>query len=132
MAANLHSESAPEDRSKRVLIVDDNVAGAETLAMLLSMNGYECETASTGQEALAACHQNHPGTVLLDIRLPDMSGYEVAKELMRSPDTASTRIIALSGAAPDSSGEDRDWSFTHRLTKPVSFEELDALLQNIH
>jgi CheY-like chemotaxis protein len=132
MEADPRDELAPEDRSKRVLIVDDNVAGAETLAMLLSMNGYECETASTGREALAACHQNHPGTVLLDIRLPDMSGYEVAKELMQSPDTASTRIIALSGVSPDGNGEDKGYSFAYRLTKPVSFEELEALLENVH
>ena len=132
MAAEHTQELVPEDRSKRVLIVDDNVAGAETLAMLLSMNGYECETASTGREALAACHQNHPGTVLLDIRLPDMSGYEVTRELMQSPDTASTRIIALSGVSPELSDEGRDYRFAYRLTKPVFFEELEALLENLH
>jgi CheY-like chemotaxis protein len=124
--------SAPEpsdDVRTRVVIVDDNTAGAETLAMLLDMLGYECEVAHTGKTAIEACHRAPPRVVLLDLCLPDMSGFTVAQDLRSSPDTKDARIIALSGTSPDRESPEHEGNFDYRLTKPVSIEALEDLLK---
>jgi CheY-like chemotaxis protein len=113
---------------KRVLIVDDNIAAAEMLSMLLALYGYEVEVAHSGREGLELARELVPSAVLLDIGLPDMSGYEVADQLRKVATLASTVIIAVSGTPPDKDARRDSNGFDYHLTKPVSFDELENLL----
>jgi two-component system CheB/CheR fusion protein len=117
--------------SGNVMVVDDNVDARESLALLLHHAGYDVRLAADGQSALHAFRASSPEVVLLDIGLPEMDGYAVARE-MRKLDTARrVRLIALTGYARD---EDRrramEAGFDAHLKKPVQFEELLQELQN--
>jgi CheY-like chemotaxis protein len=114
-------------KAGRILVVDDNTDAANMLEIFLSMEDHEVRTAFTGHDAIQAAEEFQPDTVILDIGLPDIDGYEVAKRLReRSPDIC---LIALSGWGQD---EDRRRSneagFNHHLVKPVNIEELKGFL----
>ena len=114
---------------RRILIVDDNVDAAETMAMLLDLSGYETRTAFSGREALDVARAFQPEMVFLDIGMPGMNGYEVAKKLRANPATASARLIALTGWG---TSEDLRKSiaagFDAHLTKPVEPERVEDVL----
>ncbi|MFZ5655847.1 MAG: ATP-binding protein [Pseudomonadota bacterium] len=105
---------------RRVLVVDDNVDAAETLALLLDMGGHEVRTAACGTEALDVALDLRPELAFLDIGLPDISGFELAGRLRAVPELAGIRLVALTGWGRD---EDRqracDAGFDAHLTKPV-------------
>jgi two-component system, chemotaxis family, CheB/CheR fusion protein len=113
----------------RVLVVDDNVDTAESLALLLRMRGYEVETSYDGPAALVKAAAFHPGAVLLDIGLPGLDGYQVASRLRRRRRTAGALLVALTGY-----GQEEDQSralragFDHHLTKPVDPQVIYELL----
>ncbi|MCL7421043.1 MAG: PAS domain S-box protein [Methylobacter sp.] len=113
----------------RILVVDDYLDAAESLTMLLQAEGHEVETADCGLKAIEQAQSFRPQVVLLDIGLPDLDGYEVAKRLRALPETRDTVLIALTGYGQT---EDRERSelagFNHHLLKPVNFEKLSALL----
>src|SRR5690242_4702785 len=94
------TNASPEDR-RRILIVDDNSDAAESLALLLSLDGHVTETARDGPSALAAATSFSPELVFLDIGLPGMDGYQVAGLLRNAGGLDSARFVALSGAAED-------------------------------
>ena len=81
----------------RVLVVDDNVDQAGTTAWLLKLSGHEVHVAHDGSAALDAARRCHPEYIFLDIGLPGMDGYEVARLLRADPAFAATRIIAVTG-----------------------------------
>jgi PAS domain S-box-containing protein len=114
---------------RRLLVVDDNVDAAETLAMLMRMWGHEVRLAFTGPEALRAAEQFRPEIIVLDIGLPEINGYEVARRLRARPEFATATLIALTGYGQE---EDRrrsnDAGFDHHLTKPVAPDALRQLL----
>jgi PAS domain S-box-containing protein len=116
-------------RRSRVLVVDDNVDAATSLALLLKLDGHDVKLAHDGPGALSAARGFTPQVILLDIGLPGMSGYEVARELRRDPAFAETTFIALTGYGQ---AEDRRKSksagFDHHLTKPIDDEALAAAL----
>ena len=113
----------------RVLLVEDNLDAAEALSELLRMWGHEVETAHDGVSALRTARQTRPGVVLLDIGLPGMDGYEVARELRSTPGLASTRLIALTGYGQESDRHrSRLAGIDHHLVKPVDVEQLRTLL----
>jgi signal transduction histidine kinase/ActR/RegA family two-component response regulator len=118
--------------AKRVLIVEDNGDARETLAQLLGMIGHEVSTAKDGAEGLRLAATAHADVALVDIGLPDLSGYEVAKRLRSSPETAHLHLVALTGYGRD---EDRklaiEAGFDEHLTKPVELEELERLLESV-
>jgi two-component system CheB/CheR fusion protein len=118
---------AAEPQAPRVLIVDDNVESAKCLATLLSMVGYDAQTAFDGRSALEAALIDRPAIVLLDIGLPGMDGYELAATLRRDRRLEHALLIAITGYGQD---EDRRRSaeagFNHHLVKPV---DVDALLE---
>src|SRR5512145_707901 len=93
------------------------------------MWGHEIQTAHDGRHALAAVRLWQPEIILLDIGLPGMDGYEVARRLREDPATASVVLVALTGYGQD---EDRrrarEAGFDHHLTKPVSLDKLSGLL----
>ena len=114
---------------RRVLVVDDNKDGADSLAMLLKAAGHQVYTAHDGLEALASADRLHPDVMLLDIGLPKLNGYEVCRRIRREPWGAGIIVIALTGWGQE---EDRKKSteagFDAHLVKPVRQEELMPLL----
>ncbi len=114
----------------RVLIVDDDHDTAETLSRLLSMDGYDTRIASTGLEAIAVFRQCHPKFVLLDIGLPELDGYEVAKRLRQETPNQPLKIIAVSGWGAESDlKKGKAAGFDAHLVKPI---RLDELLTHLH
>jgi CheY-like chemotaxis protein len=114
---------------RRILVVDDNVDGAESLALLLELGGHEIATAHGGREALAVAATFAPDVVLLDIGLPELDGYEVARRLRADPRTAGARLIALTGWGSDADKQrSHDAGFDAHLTKPVDAATLAEVL----
>jgi CheY-like chemotaxis protein len=112
-----------------VLVVDDNVDAAETIAMLLRASGYEAHCIYDGPSVLEAAKEYRPDVVVLDIGLPGMSGYEVARALRAEPEFRRTPLVAVTGYGQD---EDRRRSqeagFDYHLTKPVDPKALEAFV----
>ena len=115
-----------------ILLIDDNIAGAQTMAMLLAMDGYTVHVARTGMEGLSYFEQLRPSTVILDIGLPDMSGYEVARGIRQLENNAShTFLIATTGwGGPDDVRSAKEAGCDIHLTKPVDVERLEDLIKN--
>jgi CheY-like chemotaxis protein len=109
--------------------VDDNVDGLESLATLLELTGHVVETAADGPSALAAARVFNPDVVLMDIGLPGMNGYEVARRLRADPAFRETRLIALTGWGQDTDRErSREAGFDLHLVKPIDPAELGQVL----
>jgi PAS domain S-box-containing protein len=114
---------------RKVLVVDDNEDITMLLADFLTWKGFEVEIATTGIGALGAALAIVPDVVLLDIGLPTMTGYEVARHIRADARLVATRLIALSGYGQDSDRErSLDAGFEEHLTKPIDFEHLARLL----
>jgi two-component system CheB/CheR fusion protein len=114
---------------RRVLVVDDNVDAAQTLATLMRLWGHEAQTAYAGPAALEAAAAKPPEVVVLDIGLPGLDGYEVAEKLRQLPGMRKALLVALTGYGHD---EDRrralQAGFDVHLTKPADPEALQELL----
>ena len=119
-------------RGMHILIVDDNVDGAQMLALLLKMAGHVTEVAYTGPEALEKAMTFQPDIIFLDIGLPGMSGYQVAQRLRENKGSRNLILVALTGWGTE---EDRrqaqEAGFDHHLTKPVDASRLRNLLSEI-
>ena len=115
---------------RRILLVDDDVDAAEALAELLRDYGHDVATAHDGAGALDHARRHRPEVVLLDITMPEMDGYEVAKRMREELALSDTLLVALTGY-----GEDRDRrlareaGFDQHVTKPVDVAELEELLK---
>jgi len=115
-------------RALRILVVDDNAESAEAMAILLRAIGHEVNTAYNGHAALEVTRDAHPDVVFLDIGLPIMDGYEVARQLRALYDRRIV-LIALTGYAQNADDErQRQVAFDHYVLKPVAFDHLQALL----
>jgi len=114
---------------RRVLVADDNRDSAETLAMLLRVDGHEVMIAHDGSAALAAFGGFAPDTVLLDIGMPGPNGYEVAQRIRQSRSGAEIKLIAITGWG-QAADKERAFAagFDHHLTKPVDTQQLSDLL----
>ena len=113
----------------RILVADDNRDAAESLAMLLELAGHEVRIAHHGQAALAVAQVFRPDTALLDIGMPDMSGYDVAQAIRGEPWAADIRLIALTGWGQESDRRRAmDAGFDLHLVKPVDPDQLAALI----
>ena len=121
---------AVRDTPRRILVVDDNEDSARSLALLQRRRGHETRIAFTGPEAVAAADEFRPEVVLLDIGLPGMDGYEVARHLRTMPALAGVFLVAMTGYG---SAEDRDRAraagFDDHLTKPVDLARLREILR---
>ncbi len=117
-----------ENQHHRVLVVDDNVDAAESLALLLQVKGHEVESAHDGAAAIEAVRRYRPGVVLLDIGLPNMNGYEVAEQI-RKEHGRDVMLVALTGYGQSSDIErSKQAGFDHHLLKPVDSKTLFELL----
>jgi len=118
------------ENSIRVLVVDDNQDAAETIAVALSLEGFIVATAFDGTTALAEAARFQPQVVLLDIGMPEMDGYTVARELRAREQSKSIIIIALTGyGQPEDKARARAVGFTDHLTKPVTPDLLSTVLK---
>jgi CheY-like chemotaxis protein len=123
------SEAGRRDVMPRILIVDDDVAAADSLASLLQSMGYgDARVAYTGATALAAAVEFVPTIVLVDLDLPDMSGYDVARHLSQHPQLQNLRLIALAAGSEHPGRElAREAGIERYLIKPVGSAALDEL-----
>jgi CheY-like chemotaxis protein len=114
---------------QRILVVDDNRDAADTLGLLLEADGAEVRVCYDGRAALAAAESFLPTSVLLDLGMPGMDGFEVARRLRQDERFAGVRIAALTGWGQDADRrQTRNRGFSHHLTKPVSIEDLHQIL----
>jgi CheY-like chemotaxis protein len=115
---------------RRVLVIEDSPDGAQSLRLLLRMNGHDVAVAATGPEGLTKAREFRPDVVICDIGLPGMDGYAVARELRQSSPPASARLIALSGYGHrEAQDRSREAGFDLHLTKPVDPDELLRVLR---
>jgi CheY-like chemotaxis protein len=109
--------------------VDDNRDAADSLSQLLLLLGHQVRIASDGPQALEMARANPPDTVLLDLGLPGMDGFEVARRLHLLPGSETTRLIAVTGYGQASDrAATAQAGFTAHLVKPVNFDLLESLL----
>jgi signal transduction histidine kinase len=114
----------------KLLLVDDNVDSARTLAMLLELSGHEVEVAHSGPAALEKVADYQPACVFLDIGMPDMNGYEVARRLRSEPRFDGVHLVALTGYGREYDKQQAEAAgFDQYLIKPVAYEKLQALLE---
>jgi PAS domain S-box-containing protein len=117
-------------RRHRILFVDDTESHRNMIRLVLEANGFEVETAITGQEALRRTREIRPDLVLLDVMLPDTSGYDVCQELKMDPQTMDIVVVLLSGLGCQTKERvaGLEWGADSYLQKPVDPEELIAHL----
>ncbi|HET9266633.1 MAG TPA: response regulator, partial [Vicinamibacterales bacterium] len=121
--------SAPERRPQRILVVDDNADGATILAALLKLDGHHVEIALSGQQALERLQSFQPNVALVDIGLPGLDGYEVARRIRGSSGYEAMRLIAITGYGRNEDRErGRAAGFDAHLVKPVEFPALQRAL----
>jgi CheY-like chemotaxis protein len=114
---------------QRILIVDDSEDGAESLSLLLQVNGYETHKAYDGIEAVEAAARLRPHAMLLDIGLPRQNGYDACRQVRQQPWGARILMIALTGWGMDEDrNRSRDAGFDSHLVKPVDVTVLLRLL----
>jgi PAS domain S-box-containing protein len=117
---------------RRVLIVDDNEDGAESLAMLLRFCGHETHLAYDGAEAVDAAERLHPDVILLDIGLPGVNGYEACRRIRERPWGKRILLVALTGWGKDEDRSlSRDAGFDAHMVKPVDHDALLKLLASL-
>ena len=116
-------------RTARILVADDNRDAAASLATLLQLDGHEITVANDGRVALAAAEAFRPHVALLDIGMPKLNGYEVARHIRAEPWGKAVILVAMTGWGQ---AEDKrrafEAGFDHHFTKPLDLEVLDAFL----
>ena len=127
-----NSSSFPSDQNgtgRRILLVDDNKDMAQGMKRLLTAAGHTIRIATDGLEALKVSENFLPSAVILDIGLPGMDGYEVARRLREATSGPPAILIAMTGyGQPEDKQRAISAGFDHHLVKPVDFKELKALL----
>ena len=136
--AQVQRSGAPESRDDvlqpaaqhcRVLVVDDNVDSVDSLAMLLRLMGHDVATASDGLSALARADEFRPNVAILDIGLPKVNGYDLAKQIRERPWAKDVVLVALTGWGQEQHRRRSvEAGFNHHLTKPVEFDVLQQIL----
>jgi CheY-like chemotaxis protein len=123
----------PAGRPLHVLIVEDNVDAGDTLTLLLQLYGHEIQLARSGPAAVEMAAASRPDVVLLDIGLPGIDGYQVAKQLRELPEFHRVTMCALTGYTPSEADRQRqqETGFDHYYVKPVNLERLLDLLETI-
>jgi PAS domain S-box-containing protein len=121
------AETTPVGR--RILVADDNQDAADSLAMILEMSGHDVRVVHDGRAALSVAQTFRPDTMLLDIGMPQLNGYQVAQALRQEPWGGRITLIALTGWGQESDRQRAmDAGFDHHLTKPVDLGALESLM----
>ena len=130
--SQLTNTGRPPTRSLRMLVVDDNVDTALSFAMLLMALGHEVRTAHDGLAAVDTALEYQPDVVVLDIGLPGLNGYEIAKRIRQAPSLRNVMLIALTGYGQDA---DRQIAlqagFNHHLVKPARLDQIQQILATV-
>jgi CheY-like chemotaxis protein len=133
--ASSASSASSAKGSRRMLVVDDNMDSAESMAVLLRLNGHEVRLAYDGQTALEEAHAFQPEVMFLDIDLPKMDGYEVARRLRMEPQKSWMKDITLVAMTGYGQEEDRhrtrEAGFQLHMVKPVDFNKIEELLSSL-
>ena len=130
--AGAATPAPPDAAGLRVLVVDDNVDAALTLAMVLDIEGHATRVAHSGAEALEVVAAFHPAVVFLDIGMPGMDGFDTAAALRRLPGIEMPCLAALTGwGAEHDRARSREAGFDHHLTKPVELATVQKLLADL-
>ena len=115
-----------------VLVVDDHPDAVESMASVLQLQGHEVRVAQNGLAALETAHTFRPSVVLLDIGLPDMDGYAIARRLRAAPETHACVLVALTGyGQPEDRLRSKENGFDHHLVKPIDPAILHELLATL-
>jgi CheY-like chemotaxis protein len=115
---------------QRVLLVDDNADSSEPLSLLLQAKGHETRIAMEGEQALVMADEFQPGCVVLDLGLPGMDGYEVARRLRQRPYGPDLVLVALTGwAGKEVRAKAAEAGFDYHLVKPVNLDELADIVR---
>ncbi|QJX00534.1 PAS domain S-box protein [Frigoriglobus tundricola] len=131
-AASLAGGRSGSEPRLTILVVDDNRDAADTLCDLLGLKGHEVLTANDGPEALRVLEAFRPNLILLDLGLPGMNGFEVARRVRENPDLRGVTIAALTGWGQDEDRRrTREGGFDHHLVKPVNIDDLDTILTGL-
>ncbi|MEK7953934.1 PAS domain-containing hybrid sensor histidine kinase/response regulator [Luteolibacter soli] len=129
-AAGRAAAAPASDPSMKLLIVDDNRDGAESMAMLQELMGHQTRLAHSGPDAVKIAQEFLPDVILLDIGLPGMDGYEVARKLREMPLLDHTLLIALTGYGSEEDRQlAREAGFDEHLAKPADQERLQRLMR---
>jgi signal transduction histidine kinase/GAF domain-containing protein len=124
--------TGPTCPSRRILVVDDNVDSAESLAMLLQAWRHEVRTAHDSPTALGTVLEYRPDVVLLDIGMPGLNGYEIAARIRQERTLADIVLVAVTGYGQDKDRQrSRDAGFDHHLVKPVDFDTVQRILADV-
>lgn len=124
--------ATPTARSFRIVVVDDNIDSCESLAMLLKMMGHEVEVAHDGVAALAVVARFKPRICLLDIGLPQLSGYQVARRIREMSGGPKMMLIAMTGWGQEKDKERaKEAGFDHHLVKPVDIDVVNNILEKL-
>lgn len=130
-AAVVPATTEPSSGGFRILVVDDNRAAADALAKLLALRGNVTEAVYAGEEAIERAPAFRPDVILLDIGLPDMEGYDVARAI-RSDASVEATLIALTGYGQESDiRKAKKAGFDHHLVKPAGLAEIEEILNGI-
>ncbi|HEX2223643.1 MAG TPA: ATP-binding protein [Thermoanaerobaculia bacterium] len=135
LVSRLAQKAAQPDTSSgtealRVLVVDDNRDSADSIALLLNLWGHEPRTVYDGRLVAQAVHELRPHVVLLDIGLPGLDGYELARRLREQPETRDLLLVAMTGYGQEQDRQrTRAAGFDHHLVKPVDMEALKKILK---
>jgi two-component system CheB/CheR fusion protein len=128
-AAISRRQDGSRDRSRRLLVVDDNVDAAESMAIVLRMEGYEVRTSHDGETAIAIATDFRPQVILLDLGMPKMNGFDVARRIRREPWGQDVVLVACTGwGQPEDRRRSKAAGFDHHLVKPVSPETVVDLV----
>jgi CheY-like chemotaxis protein len=123
------ADAVQDNGNLRVLVVDDNADAAQMLAALLEVQGHAVSVEYDGRGALARARAEHPDVLLLDIGLPDMDGYELARRLRAQPENAAATLVALTGYGQNQDREEAQQAgFDHYLVKPADLNEVNEVL----
>ena len=115
--------------ARRILVVDDNMDAASSLALLLGLAGHETHAAFDGEEAIERAEEVRPDVILLDLGLPKLSGYDVCRQIRERPWGNQVTVIALTGWGQDADRrKTRDAGFDHHIVKPIEHSRLMELL----
>jgi PAS domain S-box-containing protein len=132
VAADTHALPHTSSRRLRVLLVDDNADSREMYALLLQSDGHEVHEAEDGPAALAVFQQGIPDVAVIDIGLPGMDGYELARRIRSGPSGSDVTLIALTGYGfPEDRERSRAAGFDRHLVKPAAPEDLRQELMNV-
>ena len=121
---------APGEIPVRILVVDDNVDAADGLKMVLELDGEEARVAYDGQSALATAREFRPQIALLDVGMPGMDGYEIARRLRSAPETRGAILVAVTGwGQTEDRRRSKEAGLDYHLVKPVEPATLQRLVK---